>query len=39
MFTVIFKVVRKDKNIINIRCTKNVKKKAKYFVNLGLKSG
>jgi hypothetical protein len=38
MFAVIFKVVWKNKNIINIYCIENVKKKVKYFVNLGLKS-
>jgi hypothetical protein len=39
VFTVIFEVVWKDKDIVNIRCAENVKKKAKYFVNSGLKSG
>jgi hypothetical protein len=35
---VVFKVVWKDKNIINIYNIKDVKKKAEYFVNSGLKS-
>jgi hypothetical protein len=39
MLIIIFKVVWKDKDIINICYTKNVKKKAEYFVNLGLESG
>jgi hypothetical protein len=34
----IFKVIWKDKNVINIHYTENVKKKAEYFVNLGLES-
>jgi hypothetical protein len=38
MLIIVFKVVWKDKNIINICYIKNVKKRAKYFVNLGLKS-
>jgi hypothetical protein len=35
----IFEVVWKDKDIVNIRCAKNVKKKAEYFINSGLESG
>jgi hypothetical protein len=35
---IIFKIIRKDKNAINIYNTKDIKKKAKHFVNLGLKS-
>jgi hypothetical protein len=38
MFIVIFEIVQKNKNVINIYYTKNVKKKTEYFVNLGLKS-
>jgi hypothetical protein len=36
---VIFKVIWKDKDIIDIYYTENVKKRAEYFINLGLKSG
>jgi hypothetical protein len=35
----IFKVVKKDKNIVDIRYTENVKERAEYFVDLGLESG
>jgi hypothetical protein len=34
----IFEVVWKDKDVINICYTENVKKKAEYFIDLGLKS-
>jgi hypothetical protein len=39
VFAVIFKVVWKDKDVVNIRCAENVKKRTEYFVDLGLKSG
>jgi hypothetical protein len=38
VLTVIFEVVWKDKDIIDIRCTENVEKRAEYFVYLGLES-
>jgi hypothetical protein len=38
VLAVIFEVVRKDKNVVNIRCTENVKKRAEYFVDSGLES-
>jgi hypothetical protein len=38
VFAVIFKVVWKDKDVINIRCAENVKERAEYFVDLGLES-
>jgi hypothetical protein len=39
VLTIIFKVVWKNKDVVNIRYTENVKKRAEYFVDLGLKSG
>jgi hypothetical protein len=35
---VIFKVIKKDKDVINISYIKDIKKKIKDFINLGLKS-
>jgi hypothetical protein len=39
VLTIIFEVVWKNKNVVDIRYAKNVKKKAEYFVDLGLESG
>jgi hypothetical protein len=39
VFIIIFKVIWKDKNVINICYTENVKKRAEYFVDLSLESG
>jgi hypothetical protein len=38
MLLVIFKVIRKDKDVVNIGYTKDIKERTEDFVNLGLKS-
>jgi hypothetical protein len=38
MLLVIFKVIRKDKDVINIGYIKDIKERIKDFINLGLKS-
>jgi hypothetical protein len=38
MLLVIFKVIKKDKDVVNIGYIKDIKERTKDFVNLGLKS-